>query len=97
MAAYEALSSKHAVLSPGVADTVTLTVDWPQVEVLNRNGAAEIYFTVDGAVPTVGGDNTYVVPSAVASQVVGSPASGRTVVRLISSGAASYTVSGVER
>jgi hypothetical protein len=84
----------HGTLTPNTVATVTLDSDFGSVEVLNRNGVAEIYFTVDGAVPTVGGADTEVLPAALGSVDVASIASGPTVVKLISTGAATYSVRG---
>jgi hypothetical protein len=97
VADYDGISSKHAQLAANTVDTVTLVSDYSQVEVINRDGAAEIYFTVDGAAPTVGGDNTHMIPAAISGMTAnayaesGSP----TVVRLISAGTPQYTVRGV--
>lgn len=85
----------HGTLVAATVDTVTFTgIDFNEVEVLNRNGAAEIYFTVDGTAPTVGGTNCYVLPAAITSAIVGVPTTGATVVKLISAGTPTYSVSG---
>ncbi len=98
MATYSGVWAKHAQLSAGVVDTVTLDADYSRVEVVNRNGAAEIYFTVsvDGANPTVGGDNTHVLVAAINGMTVNANAAtgNPTTVRLISSGTPTYTVRG---
>lgn len=97
----------HAkVLSANVVDSVTFqpgtagTVGWARVpkkiEVLT-DGLADIYFTVDGSVPTVGGSNCYRVPiggtSSLSVPVTDSDPTDAVVVKLISSGAATYSVS----
>ncbi len=93
----------HAkVLGAGVVDTVTFvqggdhTVPgWnrlpKKVEVLS-DAVADIYFTVDGTTPTVGGANCYRVPAGALSVDV-APIAGEVVVKLISSGAPTYSVS----
>jgi hypothetical protein len=92
MASYTVTAAKHATLTANTVDTVTLPVEATLVEVLNRDGAAEIYFTVDGSVPTVGGDDTQVLPASVGGLEFGSPQIAQTVVKLISSGTPKYTV-----
>lgn len=103
MASYTVTSAKHATLAAGVVDTVTITTDISGVEILNR-GADLIYFTTTGATPTVGGDNTYVVPAGGAlridtTETIGAPSSGgnpatlSTAVKLISGSATAYSVS----
>lgn len=82
-------------LTGSSVDTVTFGRDCDAVEVTAVNGAAAIYFTVDGSTPTVGGKGTFEV-LALAGWVtqVDVPTAGNTVVKLISSGAASYSVVG---
>lgn len=85
---------QHGTLVSNQVTTVTLDANYRNVEVLNRSGTAEIYFTVDGAVPTVGGADCQVLPAVVSVREVDSRASGTTVIRLISSGTPTWTVSG---
>lgn len=86
----------HGTLVANVVTTVTLTRDFQRVAVLNRNGLAEISFTVDGATPTMLGDDTYVLPAAMAALEVAAPSSdATTVVKLISTAATTYSVEGV--
>jgi hypothetical protein len=72
--------------------TVNLPVNAGRVEVLNRDGAAEVYFTVNGTAPTVGGDDTHVLPAAISSVEVNRPRSGDAVVKLISAGTPAVSV-----
>jgi hypothetical protein len=86
--------STHQTLTGATVDTVNLPSDFQSVEVLNRDSTSTIYFTVDGTTPTVAGDGTLVVlPGAALSQAVSG--AGNTVVKLISSGAAAYSVTGL--
>lgn len=96
---------RHGTLT---ANTVaTVTVDAPadvsardvrrlrSVEVLNRGTTDPIYFRTDGTNPTVGGDDTYVVPPSGGVEVP--VRSVNTVeVRMISAGAVAYSVGGIE-
>lgn len=97
MATYSGMRIKHQQLTAATVDTVTLNADYPQVEVVNRDGAAAIFFTIDGDAPTVEGDNTHVLPAAISGVTVPSNADtgDPTVVRLISSGTPKYSVRGV--
>jgi Domain of unknown function (DUF4082) len=87
----------HGLLAAATVETVILDVDYGRVEVVNRDGAGEIYFAVDpDEDPTVGGDDTHVLPAAIsrltvnAAKAAGTP----TVVKLISAGGPKYTVRG---
>jgi hypothetical protein len=73
-------------LTADVVDTVTFTgTDANDVEVIS-DGAAAIWYTLDGSTPAANGAACYYVP-AVASVDSRSPrTSGATVVKLISSG-----------
>lgn len=96
MAAYSGILIKHAQLAAATVDVVTLNGDYQRVEVVNRDGTAEIYFTVDGAAPTVEGDDTHLLPAAIGGLLVsaGSETGSPTIVRLISAGTPKYTVRG---
>jgi hypothetical protein len=88
----------HAkTLAAGTVDTVTFQRDCNTVEVLSIDGAAAIYFTVDGSTPTVGGANTYLVPAVIGALEVDVPTAGNAVVKLISAGTPSYSVTGSAR
>ncbi len=104
MASYTAARAVHATLTAATVDTVTLSLTHPRIEVLNR-GAGDIFVTVDGSTPTVGGNDTFVVPSngvgffpnpflAEPGAVGGPQVPGKTVVNLISSGTPAYSVTG---
>lgn len=98
MANYTATLSTSQTAASGVADQVTFDSDVGAVEVLNRDGAGEINFTLDGSAPTIGAANTYVVPAiAGAALKVDSTelAAAATVVKLIASVATKYTVTGL--
>lgn len=87
--------SAHLTLTAATVDQVTLPGNYGRVEVLNRDGSDEIYFTVDGATPTVGGDGTHVLPAQIGAVVVPSSGRGATVVRLISAGTPAYSIRGI--
>lgn len=63
-----------------------------QVEVLNRDGTAEIWFTVNGTAPTVGGNDSYCCPAAIGAQKVDVATDGPVTIKLISTGTPKYLV-----
>lgn len=89
----------HATLTANTVDTITLDSDYISVEILNRDGTAEIYATVDTTTPpTVGGTNCEVLPAAIGSLTLDASGYGSpTTVKLISSGTPAYTVKGLPR
>jgi hypothetical protein len=92
MANYPAtLSAVDKTLVASTVDMVTFDHDCDSVEVLS-DGAAKLYFTVDGTVPTVGGQNTYTMLAAPSTRVVRIPTAGNTVVKLVSAGTPMYSV-----
>jgi hypothetical protein len=97
MAAYSVTATQagawEKTLVASTVDTVTFAGDLSMVTVINE-GTTGLYFSVDGTTPVVGdADAMYCPPAATAS--VPSVEGGGTVVKLISSGAPKYSVSGV--
>lgn len=89
----------HATLTANTVDTITLDSDYISVEILSRDGAAEIYATVDTTVtPAVGGTGCDVLPAVIGSLTLDASGYGTpTVVRLVSAGTPAYTVKGLPR
>lgn len=89
------MQSRSGILTAGEVTTVTIDTD-PAVrlmlEVLNRTGADEISFTIDGSDPTVGGDDTYTLPAAIGGIIVELGYVDTVQVKLISASAGGYTV-----
>lgn len=87
----------HATLTAATVDTITLDADYVSVEIVNRDGSAEIYATVDtGITPAVGGVGCDVLPAAIGSLIIDASAYGPpTTLKLISSGTPAYTVKGL--
>jgi hypothetical protein len=80
------------------ADTVatfTLDGDYDTVEVLNGDGAAEVFFRVDGGDPEVDGAGCYYLPAAIGSLAVEVTSGATTVVKAISSGTPKVAVRGI--
>lgn len=75
---------RHGTLTASQVTTVEFDGDFRQVDVLNRDGADEIWFNVDeDDDPTAEGDDVNVLPASVSVQTVASRASGRTVVKML--------------
>jgi hypothetical protein len=83
----------------GNPTTVTFALHYSEVRVFNRGGG-DLFFTIDGSLPTVGGADNYVAP---VNQTVTVPlpppepalaAASATVVNLISSAPVGFTVEG---
>ena len=65
--------ARHVTLTANAVSTFTLTDNSSGFEILNRNGAAEIYISHDGTAaptdPTVAGNDFDVVPAAIGAGV----------------------------
>lgn len=107
MANYSGSPSQHKTLTANTVDKVTLDQDYNEVEVVHRGTTGELYFSTDRQVddsgnavtatdPTVGGAGTDVVLPGSALKVSVPGSAGNTVVRLISTAAAPYSVKGVK-
>ena len=93
MAAYSVTRAKHATLVISTVDTVTFGETNTGVRVHNRSTTAAnvIYFTTNGATPTVAGDNTFCCPAGQSVTVPDSQFVGADV-KLISATADPYSV-----
>lgn len=102
------IGAHEKTLVGSVVDTVTFVVGDPgtpgwgrmpkSVEVLS-DGTSDVYFTVNGSTPTVGGTNCYRAPGYPGATVVDvrdSDVTDAVVVKLISSGTPTYSVSRAE-
>lgn len=86
------LIAAHAkTLVAATVDTVDFAGNTSAVEVLS-DGAAAIFFTTDGTTPTVNGGNCYVIPAGGVSSVIVPDRDFDGVVKLISSGTPTYSV-----
>lgn len=90
------LSTTHQTLAAATVDTVTFAADFQRIEILNRDTAADIYFVVGFSAPTpvVLADGTFVVQAGQSMQVDASDSHAGTTVKLISAGAAAYSITG---
>jgi hypothetical protein len=88
-------SPQHATLAAGVVATLVFDKDFDRVEVLNVDGTAEVYFTVDGTTPAVGATGTQVLPAVITNLEVEPPSNANTVVKLLSLGTPKVSVRGI--
>jgi hypothetical protein len=95
MGAVTATPNYHGQLAANTVDVVTMNADWESIQVVNRSGTAEIYFTVNGTAATVGGANCYVLPACLGvATPTGINFNAVTVIQLISSGTPTYSIIG---
>lgn len=90
MANHNVAHSKHAQLGANTEDVVNLSNRPFNVMVANRAATNPIYFTIDGSVALVGGDNTYLVMPN--DKLIVSSGQPITQVRLKSAGAQDFSV-----
>ncbi len=84
---------KTVTLTAATVYTYTATgFNASMCEVVNLDGAAEVYFTADGTTPTVGGDNCIALPAAISSVEVKEEIAGDASIKLISSGTPKVSV-----
>jgi hypothetical protein len=93
--------ARHATLTANTVSTFTATDNSSAFEVMNRNGAGEIYVSHDGtatpADPTVAGNDFDVVQSAIgAAIIVRRTGSAAFVVKVISAAATTVSIRGVQ-
>ena len=88
---------RHGTLTADTVATVTVPDrSFSSIEVMNRDGASEIYFLLnrpnESADPTVGGDDCDVLPGATSTLEIDAPDPGPIAVKLISHGTPKYSV-----
>lgn len=92
----DAIGSYEHALTADTVDTVEFASNLAAVEVVS-DGAAAIYFTIDGDAPTIKGADCFYLPGgAICSRAVASKKNQATVVRLISVGTPIYSVAKAE-
>lgn len=97
MAAYTVALSKHATLVANTIDTVGFSTQYSSAEVLNRS-AFDIYMLPTETPTLVGAANdTYIIPAGQAMTIGIAHFDADAVIQLISTGAAAYSVTGVDR
>lgn len=92
---------RHQTLTASTVATFTMTGNESGVEIMNRNGAGEVYISYDGtaspANPTVAGNDFDVIPAATGAALQLRRVGGQNsiVVKLISAQATAVTVRGL--
>ena len=84
------------VLTANTVATFNLDADYDRVEVLNADGADEVFFRTDKVNPAVNGAGSHYIPAAVGSLVVSAPGAGATQVRVVSAGTPKVSVRGLK-
>ncbi|WHM30192.1 hypothetical protein OH540_09175 [Streptomyces sp. BPPL-273] len=96
MASYTVQAGEWGVhgitLTASEITTVHFPDDVDEIEVLSHDGAAPIYFTVDGSQPAIEGRASRIIPASISAATVQPPTAGPTVVKLISAGAPKVSV-----
>jgi hypothetical protein len=87
--AEDRLAAHNFTLVAATVDTVTFFDAPKAIEVLS-DGVDKVYVTTDGSTPTVGGDNTWIIPATPCARSI-RMVSGK-VVKLLSSGAPTLSV-----
>jgi len=91
VASFSVNRAKHATLGVATVDTVTFpaTLPYNTVQVINRDATSPIFFSTDGSVPTVAGDDFFcVAPGKEITVGLG----GGGAVKLIAAASSAYTV-----
>lgn len=86
--------SRHVTLTANAVTTITLDADYDNVEVLNVDGGGVVYFTANGATPTVAGNGTVVLPAAVGAVTLTPYGPDLATIKLISAGTPKVSVRG---
>jgi len=86
--------SRHVTLVANTVSTVTLDADYDNVEVVSVDGTAAVYFTVNGATPTVAGNGTVVLPAAIGAVSLQPYGPELATIKLISAGTPKVAVRG---
>lgn len=87
--------SQHVTLTADTVATMTFDRDYDTIEVINVDGAAAVYFTINGDDPEVEGAGTIVLPAAIGGVEIGNPLTGQldnSTVKLISAGTPKVSV-----
>ncbi|MFI6228624.1 hypothetical protein ACIBCR_15085 [Micromonospora echinospora] len=89
------LSPRHLTLTAETIAVVELDRNFDRIEVLNRDGSAEVFFTTDGSEPGIGQDGCHILAAAIGAVEVADQTSGtNSVVKLISAAAVAVSVRG---
>lgn len=81
-------------LTAATVDTITMPTGWNKCEVVNRDGSAEIWYTVNGSTPATDGSNQAcrLLPATICTDEVPLQYSTAEVIKLKSTGAPKYAI-----
>ncbi len=91
------ISVHDKTFTANTVDSIAFNTPLKDAEVIRiiSDGAAKIYGTLDGSTPTIGGAKTFIIPAvpSVLEEQIGSRfSSAPTVVKLISQGTPTYSI-----
>ena len=92
------MQSVHSILVAATVKTETLTASGDgslNYVIVHMRDGGPIYFTVDGSVPTVGGDDTFVLHTSLPVRTIQIPTTNAVTVKLISASTDLYSVEAV--
>lgn len=89
------MTVRHGVLTANTVASVSLGIDASQVEILKRDSEGEIFVSIDGADPVIGGDDFHCIPEGLGALVLPALQGGTTTVKLISDTAVRFSVRSV--
>lgn len=90
--ARDEIGAHNVTLTASEVETFTFGEDLQSVDVIS-DGAAAVYFTLDGSEPTVEGANCYVIPGGFSGVDTRQPRTAQaTVVKAISAGTPTVSV-----
>lgn len=90
-----AASPQHATLVANTVATMTFDEDFPEMEIVNVDGAAAVYVRFGSTAPTVAGTGCIAIPATPGMWRFKPKTSGATVVKFISAGTPKVSARGV--
>ncbi len=85
---------RSGALTAGVVATVTLSGNFEEVEILNRSGTDEIWYTLDGSDPSEDGNDIDILPATISSttHLLNTTSESSLIIKLLSNSLGSYTI-----
>lgn len=86
--------TQYLTLTANTVATLTIPAGASQLTIVNRDGQAEVFFTVDGTTPAIGAAGTYFLPALAGAntRIPAGTVNGVNVVKFISAGTPAVAV-----